>query len=66
MGSPKKPPKPPKPVAPPPVPTIDDARARQINADRRNRARGRAASMISGEMGDLSAPAVGTKMLLGQ
>jgi len=64
--SPNTPKKPPPPVAPPPVPTLDDARQRQMASDRRARSRGRGAAMLSGEMGDLTQPRVAPKMLLGQ
>lgn len=59
----------PAPPAPPPVPTLSDpavtnaARQEQLNAAR---ARGRAATILTGGMGAGSAPPVAAKILLGQ
>ncbi len=64
FSSPKIP-APPPPPAPPPVRTMDDARQRQQAQDVMAARRGRAATILTGPMGDLAAPPTGTKTLLG-
>lgn len=61
-SAPKMPPPPPPPI----VPTIDQAREQQQKNDNANMRRGRAADILTGPLGDTSAPSVGTKTLLGQ
>lgn len=58
-------PAPPPPPAPPPVPTMDVARQRQQAMDELAGRRGRAASILTGPMGDLAPPTTGAKTLLG-
>lgn len=57
----------PPPPAPAPAPTIDTASAEQQRGEDNMRKRqGRAATILTGAQGDLSAPTTGTKQLLGQ
>lgn len=66
FGSSKPQPLPPPP-APAPAPTIDTASAeQQKNEDSARKRQGRAATILTGQQGDLSAPSTGTKQLLGQ
>lgn len=64
FSKPKIPAPPPLP-APVPVPTIDEARQRRMAADELAGRRGRAASILTGPMGDLAPPPTGAKTLLG-
>ena len=64
LGKPKTPDIPPPP-APPPVPKMDDAMKNAQDREAALRRQGRAAALMSGSKGDLSAPNVGTKTLLG-
>lgn len=57
---------PPPPPAPPVVPTIDNARQAAMAADALAARKGRAASILTGNQGDLTAPPTsGAKQLLG-
>lgn len=47
-------------------PTLDDARRQQEARDRLNRKKGGAASILTGKLGDSTAPTTATKTLLGQ
>jgi hypothetical protein len=58
-------PPPPPPPAPTPAPTIDTARQQQQAYDQQAGRRGRAADILTGDKGDMSAPTTGTKQLLG-
>lgn len=58
-------PTPPPPPAPAPVPTVDNARASRQAQDAAIARRGRAASILTSDQGDLTAPNTGTKTLLG-
>lgn len=64
FSTPKIPAPPPVP-APAPVPTIDDAAVSQRQQDALLKRRGRAATILTGPQGDLSAPPVSAKTLLG-
>jgi hypothetical protein len=65
-GSPTPPPTP-TPPAPTPAPTIDTARQSQQSQDANAGRKGRAATILTGNQGDLSTPVTtsGTKQLLG-
>jgi len=64
-GGSSQPSPPPPPPAPTPAPTIDTARQAQQSRDAVAGRRGRAATILTGAQGDLSAPTTGTKQLLG-
>ena len=65
-GAPSYTPPPPAPApTPTPAPTIDEARANRQKQDDVLARRGRAATVLTGSQGDMSAPATGTKTLLG-
>ena len=55
----------PTPPAPTPAPTLDVARQAQQAQDKLASAKGRAATILTGSQGDLSAPTTGAKQLLG-
>lgn len=55
----------PPPPAPLPAPTIDEAKQKRMNQDELLSRKGRAASILTGSSGDLTAPETGTKKLLG-
>jgi hypothetical protein len=59
------PPPPPPPPAPAVAPTVDVAKARVANQDAQNAAKGRAATMLTGAKGDMTAPSTSLKTLLG-
>lgn len=56
----------PKPPVPPPVPSYDDARKRQIEAENAAKRQGRAADIFTSVRGDLSPTSLGAKQYLGQ
>lgn len=64
LKTPKAPP-PPKVIEPPPIPVVDDGVLSQQAADKMNRRRGRAATILTEGMA-LPAGAVQSKTLLGQ
>lgn len=55
----------PTPTAPAPAPTIDTARQQQQANDQMAMRRGRAATILTSQQGDLSKSETGTKKLLG-
>jgi len=55
----------PTPSAPAPAPTIDQARQRQQESDNVAMRRGRAATILTSQQGDLSTTQTGTNKLLG-
>lgn len=59
------PPPPPPPPAPAVAPTVDVAKARIASQDTQNAAKGRAATILTGAKGDLTAPSTSLKTLLG-
>lgn len=67
-GGSSAPPPPPPPPAPTPAPTIDDARQKQQSSDKDAGRKGRAATILTGEQGDLSTPTTtsGAKKLMGE
>lgn len=60
-----KPAKPPPPPAPAPAPSIDTARQMQMSQDVLAGRKGRAATILTSQQGDLTTPTTGTKTLLG-
>lgn len=64
-GSPQKPDPIPPPPAAAPAPTIDTARQNRMQQDNSLARKGRAANILAGPEGVLSAPETGTKKLLG-
>lgn len=61
----QKPPKPIEPQKAPAVPTVDDARAAQADADALDRKRGRAATILTSANGDTATPRLGAAAALG-
>ena len=59
------PPKPPTPPAPAPAPTVDVARQMQQAQDAAAGRKGRAATILTSQAGDLAAPTTAAKTLLG-